>query len=261
MTRIPLSIQPRSIAVAIALSLMSVITAIGRVQSQTDSSNPSQRRIQFIAPPAAEEPNPFDGDERPVSREPSTGRDDCPAVTPPLTALIPNTSLVLTVAERPSFWFYIPYGNNNSFSGEFVFQNPRGEDLYRIPFILPESPSIVKLTPPVTSPRTLEIGQDYHWFVKVYCNSQNSEYVFVEGWVRRVRPTAALESELALQESSQYLAYAANGIWYDALTDVGNLLVQNSTPDLQQVWLDLLQAAGLEHLSEKSVVDCCSLEN
>ncbi len=62
-----------------------------------------------------------------------------------------------------------------------------------ITFKLPERPGLVSLTLPTTVPE-LEINQEYRWFFKLFCGSDNP--MFVRGWVQRIQISPSLNQQL-----------------------------------------------------------------
>lgn len=194
-----------------------------------------------------QQPSPdFSGEGRPGRRAGGGSRSPCPAIEPSLTALMPVTNLGKTVAERPTFWFYVPYSSQQAPAGEFVLQGEEGNDIYRTPLTLPQTPGFVSFsTPPTAAP--LEVNQSYRWYFKLYCQPQlASAPVFVDGWVQRVALIPELESQLRSATAQDYAVYAAHGIWYDALADLAELRLTNpANTELEQEWAKLLGAKGV----------------
>jgi hypothetical protein len=170
---------------------------------------------------------------------------------------MPVTNWGKTVASHPTFWFYVPYSPQKVPAGEFVLQEEKGKDVYRIPFTLPKTPGFVSFSTPSTE-APLEVDKSYHWYFKLYCVPQKpSTPIFVEGWVQRVALTSELESQLKAAKQQEYVVYAANGIWYDALAHLAQLRLSNPpNARLDRDWANLLSARGvdLEGLSRESIV-------
>lgn len=224
----------------------------------TSNKNPSNSSMRQQPPQQPQQRSPdFSGEGRPGRRAGGGSRSPCPPIDLPLTALIPVSNLGKTVAERPTFWFYVPYSSQQAPAGEFVLQSEQGDDIYRTPLTLPKTPGLVSFsTPPAAAP--LEINKSYRWYFKLYCEPQKaSAPVFVEGWVQRVKPTPTIESQLRSATAQEYVVYAANGIWYDALAHLAQLRLNysaNARLDLE--WASLLSAkgVGLEQFSEVPMV-------
>jgi hypothetical protein len=215
----------------------------------------------------------------PIGRQKGAAtRGNCSAVDSPLTALVPAVEQTLdkgqgktltmtnvwgsTIAQHPAFWFYVPYSHTSAHSSEFVLQDEAGNDVYRTPVMLPERPGVVSFHLPTTS-APLAVGKMYHWYFKVYCNPQKASNpinpVFVEGWVQRVTLNPGLTSQLAAATPQQQIAlYAANGIWYEALTSLAELrLVEPNDAALKADWADLLRSVNLDNITSKPIVRCC----
>lgn len=237
-----------------AVSSIAIITYISPLSAQ-----PSSGRGGAFSLPLSNQASPdFSGDGRPGDRTGGGSRTPCPIINAPFTtALIPASNLGKTVAERPTFWFYVPYPPQTAPAGEFVLQEEDGSEVYRTAFTLPETPGLVSFsTPLVVEP--LKINKLYRWYFKLYCEAQKSSTpVFVEGWVQRVERTPALERQLQSAESRKDVVYAANGIWYDALNSLAQLRLNNpSNSILADDWANLLstKGVGLEQFSRGSIV-------
>lgn len=210
------------------------------------------------SPPQAKLKKPdFSAEGRPGSRKGGGSRSPCQPKKTPLTALMPVTNWGKTVASRPTFWFYVPYSPQEASSGEFVLQDEERNDVFRTSFTLPGTPGFVSLSiPPTAAP--LEINKLYRWYFKLYCQPQKlSAPVFVQGWVQRSPLTPELESQLKATTPRDYIAYATNLVWYDALARLAELrLTKPPNATLEQDWADLLslRGIGLEHLNRKPIV-------
>lgn len=224
--------------------------------------------VQFFAPP----PLPDNGAPTGRPRGAAGRGNNCALEQPPLTALVPTTEQSLgkeqrevtyvwgkTVAEYPTFWFYVPYSHASLRSVEFVLQDAEDNNVYQTPVKLPEIPGVVSLRLPSTS-TPLKLGKLYHWFfkTKVGCDVQKPSGIedYVEGWVQRVPLSPTLARQLETATLQQRLTiYAANGIWYEALTTLAELrLVAPKDATLNAKWAKLLQSAGLGDIASKPIV-------
>ncbi|HBB33488.1 MAG TPA: hypothetical protein DDZ80_11255 [Cyanobacteria bacterium UBA8803] len=199
----------------------------------------------------------FSGDGRSGRRSGGGSRSPCLSKEPPLTALSPVTNWGKTVLEHPTFWFYVPYSAQEAPLGEFILQEEQGKDVYRTRFTLPGTPGFVSITLPPTA-TALEINKSYRWYFKLYCSEQKSSgCIFVEGWVQRVELTPVLDQQLKATSPQNYLVYADNLIWYDAIANLAKLRLQNpSNSTLEQDWDSLLKLKGiaLEQLDQEPLV-------
>ena len=229
--------------------------------------------VSFTPPPP-----PPDRDA-PGNRGGGAGRG-CGAGNQVMIALVPEYQQTLaqggtitkvwgtTLAERPTFWFDVPYERGAIVSLEFVLQDNAkpAKDLYRSAIVPPDSPGIVSIRLPATVP-PLETGKLYQWFFKVrlQCGSGVStvkpqiQKESRSGWVQRVSPDASLASQLKQATPQQRAAlYAQNGIWFDVLTTLGDLHLSNPQDTrLTADWHGLLQSVGLEKLTTKPLIQCC----
>lgn len=259
MTLMKLLRPPMTLACAITWAVVSFTSYPSQVWAQSSrpiNNIPSSVRLRLLQPKQAKQEEPdFSGDGRPGRRAGGGSRSPCPSMNTPLTALMPVTNLGKTVAERPTFWFYVPYSRQEASSGEFVLQDEEDKDVYRTPFMLPETPGFVSLSiPPTEAP--LEINKSYRWYFKLYCNPQKSSPVLVEGWVQRVELTPALESQLKAATPPEYIVYATNFIWYDALARLAELRLTKSPNATLDDWTNLLKwkGVGLEQLNREPMV-------
>lgn len=171
----------------------------------------------------------------------------------PLTALVPVYSASevvwgVTTAEHPTLWFYVPY--LRPATGKFVLQDGEENSVYEADLTLPETPGVVSISLPSTAP-PLEIGKPYHWYFKVYCQSQQPPF-FVDGWITRNSLNPALTSQLEQATPQQRIAlYAANGIWHEALTSAAEL--RSANPNAPE-WTALLEAVGLDAIAIEPIV-------
>jgi len=175
-----------------------------------------------------------------------------------LTALVPvysdSKELVFgaTLAERPTFWFYIPY--KPSFPAKFVLQDKDGKPVYQTEVALPETPGVVSLSLPRTEAPLL-IGKQYRWYFKIYCKEQELP-AFVEGWIQRNPLDPILQSRLEKATPRDRVAlYADNGLWFEALSTAAELRHRNPK---YNSWAALLQAIGLNDLATEPIVECCT---
>lgn len=174
------------------------------------------------------------------------------------TALIPfkNESLI-TTATHPSFFFYIP---QTSVAALFVVQDENNQTIYKRNFTTPSQPGIINLSVPASTVPEQKIGKIYYWSLSVACAHTNpSQYFVVQGLIQRIDLEPELKKKLATADLRQRAAiYAISGLFPDSLTILAQLRRENSTsPDLKTDWEDLLRTAGLEEITQASLVDCC----
>lgn len=224
-------------------------------QAEPRSQNiESSAQLIFAAPP----PPPDIGEPGQRSEAGSRGCENInkqlPAVAQKrLTALVPvysDSELVLgaTIAEYPTFWFYIPY--QPPIPGKFVLRDKDGKLVYQTDVTLPETPGVVSVSLP-RAEAPLEIGKRYHWFLKIYCKAQQPP-TFVEGWIQRNSLNPVLKSQLEkATPRDRFDLYATNGIWFDALSTAVELRRRNPQ---DTSWAALLRAVGLNNIAIEPIV-------
>ncbi|WP_257236222.1 DUF928 domain-containing protein [Nostoc sp. 'Peltigera malacea cyanobiont' DB3992] len=73
--------------------------------------------------------------------------------------------------------------------------------------------------------------------------------------------TQALDGQLKAAKLREYIAYSANNIWYDALTNLGQLRQANpQNATINKDWVDLLNAVGLQDFAKEPIVQHYNLE-
>ncbi|MEM9218493.1 MAG: DUF928 domain-containing protein [Cyanobacteria bacterium P01_F01_bin.150] len=180
-------------------------------------------------------------------RESGGSRPGCPAgLDPTFTALVPLEHIGDTVSERPTFWLYVPYAS----ALEFVLFDQGANLLHREEFEASEGPGVVGFTPSQTAP-ALDVDQVYKWRFDFFCgSSRRSSFLTVTGEVVRRSPSFSVEG---LTEQERASLYAANGFWYEALTEVATLLQKDPTnEEILSDWAALLEhpSIGLAEMVE-----------
>lgn len=225
-----------------------------RQPSAETRNPPTATRLSFTLPPKG----------APGNREGASGRGYCTVLgKAPLTALIPGTNIGLTIAERPTFWFYVPYQSNPRSLVEFSLTDDRENTVYKASFQLTATPGIVGINLPQKTPG-LEISKIYRWKLKIVCDPENPrEFESVDGAIERVRLEENLKQKIeGVKGRDRILFYAANGLWYDTLTNLIELRRQNpKDAQLAKDWEDLLQQSpdiALDKIVNEPVVNCCT---
>jgi hypothetical protein len=182
----------------------------------------------------------------------------------PLTALIPQSNIGITSTEYPTFYFYIPDANLEGVKGELVLRNEKDKEIYKKTVPLKATDSIISFdlsNSPSLPP--LEVGKSYYWVFTIlfdeFDRSSNSD---VAGWIKRVEPNSELKQQLnTVLPHRKPAIYAANGIWYEALSSLAKL--RCSSPNdatLVSDWKSLLQQVELPEISIKPLAQCNQLE-
>ena len=246
--------------IAITLTLTSILINCTNVSQGTStgapttvSQSPFSGEVEFTLPARGAPGN------RKGKRTGAATRDPCSAFegeNEPLTALVPGTNLGLTVTERPTFWFYVPYASNSRLSVEFFLKEREENELYKQTFPLTNTPGIVSIRLPETG-SPLEVKKLYTWHFSVVCPEAK---VKVEGAVEKVSQLRSVSSQLeGATELERISFYAKNGLWFDTLTNLAELYRTNPQDKaLKDNWANLWQDVGLEYITSKPLVSCCT---
>lgn len=207
------------------------------------------------------------GDEPHTGSSTSTdARGNCPGVSTPLVALMPDINYGRSVSSTPTLWFYVPYDSETISRGEFVLQDEDHNNVIEPQaFTLSNTPGFVSLMIP-SSESPLKTNQSYHWFFELYCEEDSSSPVYVEGWIEKTpldggpgssAPFSPFNPLLDTQDfppqtplngpQHLYSLYQQNSIWFDAV----NILIKewSESPDdalLRSEVLSLLQSANVD---------------
>jgi hypothetical protein len=117
-------------------------------------------------------------------------------------------------------------------------------------YVLVQDVSI--LFPPTT---VLKLDRTYHWAVAFYCdtNERVDSPFLIQGQIQGIAAPTALTTAKSPLESIQILA--ENGIWYDALTQLGDRFRHTKDRQTATNWTTLLKSAGISGAAR--IQDCC----
>ncbi|MCP6760161.1 MAG: DUF928 domain-containing protein [Fischerella sp. CENA71] len=241
------------------------IHLVAWAENQTSNDRKSEVQIHFIS---VEKDPPNRG--TPPAKEGTGSRGNCiyKEDMPPLTRVVGDSQLKLTTKGYPTFWVYLPYTSQEATNGEFSLQDGDSE-IFRIRFQLPAKSGIVGISLPSTIP-ALVVGKEYRWYFDINCSASvfsgdSPTPASVTGLVQRISISAELERELKTAKTplEQIVAYAKHGIWYETVTELAQLRLQepnNST--FKKVWIELLttENIGLKKVSQEPIVGNITLE-
>lgn len=224
---------------------------------------PSASQIHFKAPPL----KPGSG-EPGGRRRGAGGRGPCKNYTS-LTALIPTTKTAnkeivkgLTTLAHPTFWFYLPRQSSNV-PIEFLLQDENENEVYRTRLQVPQAASgIVSVAIP-TSVAPLRVNRSYRWLLAVSCDPSDAfSKMIVRGAIQRVElpPDTQKTFGDAQTPLDKAALYANNGIWFDAITILGESLQQDDRNNAAIVaaWTDLLKQGNLDDVVTAPILPCCT---
>ncbi|WP_158441862.1 DUF928 domain-containing protein [Pleurocapsa sp. PCC 7319] len=244
---------------AIIIGFSSLIYSPGLLLAQSNdqtNSHAQEVKISFNPPAQLEPPNRG----TPKSNKGTGSRGDClyNSYLPQLQSLAGKNYLKFTTSDRPTIWVYLPYTKNEAPYGEFSLQDG-DKELYRTRFQLKTKPGIMGIKLPSTV-ESLKVGKSYRWYVDINCSNSLSKDDFstpasLTGMIERVAYSQDFRREIqktASKPLNQIATYAKHGIWYDALTELAQLrLEQPDNSILKQIWNQLLsdQHVNLEEIS------------
>jgi len=212
-------------------------------------NTPSQtQKKPYTPPPNIGKPN---------RTEPAGRRDECILGEKSLTALIPVTpeKLGLTIASRPTFFFYIP--QTKAENADFSLQDENGNIVYKTTLKLPKTSGVIGLPIPnvATSPE-LQVDKSYQWTFSLVCDAENrADDKYVQGFIQRVsRPDLVAKVErTALKQRPS--VYANAGIWHEMLTTLAELRRANpNDAALRAEWKSFLDSVGLKDVAQEPLV-------
>jgi hypothetical protein len=225
-----------------------------QVKNQKPSPSPS---------PKTSRRKPFrfqlSNDGAPGNRVGAATRGSCPSDKnkPPLTALIPGKNKGLTISDRPTFWFYVPYQASSTTPVEFTLTDAQEKEIYKQNLQLTNTPGVIGVTIPANT-SSLEIDKTYQWQLSINCTSRIDA---VNGRIKRVKASAEVTRQLqASTGRSRIIVFAENSFWYDTLTGLIELRRQKpQDEDLKADWEDLLKSNGVDlaNIAAEPIVSCC----
>ncbi|SRR5579883_663808 len=227
---------------------------------------PAPAKLQFAPPGLPEDPGEPEGRGR-------GGASRIPTCKPyqTFTALVPvaknktSESLWgLTTLDRPTFWFYLPQPLAAGMPIKFVLQDQDDNLVYETTLDGPTPAGIIRAALPATAV-PLQAKRTYHWGVSVQCDPADpNAIVWLKGAIQRVSLPADVQQSLLAAKTplDRATLYAKYGIWFEALTALGDAMQPHSTGDraVATAWSDLLQQGQLGDIAKASIAPCCLLK-
>lgn len=177
-----------------------------------------------------------------------------------LTAIVPKKNPVLTAAEYPVLFFYIPL--NGAQSLKFSLEDENETMMHSTSLALPETSGIISIDlSNFKEIPSIKSGENYHWYLSMICDPQDrSADIAVSGSMRRTEPSLALASRLKLATLHERSSlYAGNRIWFDTLATLHQARQANpDDPKFVNEWIELLKLAELDGISREPLVQCCT---
>ena len=207
-----------------------------------------RRRMRFSVPRLRPSYNLGAGAARGNCNADDTGKID-------VVALMPNTKIGLTVAEKPTVFFRV--SKTSVQEATFNLLDEKGDTIiYDKTIPLSSTGDVMSFTLPADAP-ALEIGKEYGWELVVNCDPQDQKgNPRVQSVIKRVQPSSTLVSKLAqAKPSDRPFLYAEDGIWIDALSTLAKLRVANpNDSELKEAWTTLLTSAGLQNIATAPLI-------
>lgn len=248
---------PLTLSIALSLNLaIAVGVATQATARESDNTGPGTLESQTIAQVTFDPP----GDGEPADTAGGASRDDNPCLSAQsgsslcVTPLVPAKIQGLTVAERPTFYVYVPPTE----AGEifFALKDENNRHHYQAKIPITASGGAIAITLPSDAP-ALEVGQTYRWtFVLLDEAGLKPDSPGVEGTIQRVAADRVALDPSAPEPSLELAQeYARAGIWYDTLKTLADL--RQSQPEdttLVTNWEGVLSSVGLEDIASKPLL-------
>ncbi|MEQ9234717.1 DUF928 domain-containing protein [Coleofasciculus sp. E2-BRE-01] len=208
--------------------------------------------VSFTPPPTGDPPLP-NNTEGGGTRDGGCPQD-AKALEPTITPVMPATRQGLTVAERPTFFVYVP--KTTAKQALFVLKDENEDYYYETTLPMPKQAGIISVKLPDEASK-LEMGKTYHWSFLMICGAQvTPDSPGVQGVIKRIKPDGTLNQLDGEPLLEQALQYGANGIWFDTLTTLAQLRQSNPQDSSFQVaWADLLKSVGLDAIATQPLVN------
>ncbi len=170
-----------------------------------------------------------------------------------ISALVPlspqNIPWGRTIANRPTVWLHVPQGLAQDLQIEIAVREQNGQPIAKQLFTTKNSIPSGAIGVSFPSTAALQVDRIYRWEVSLYCDSQESvdRPLVVHGQIQRIATPVKIATAKTDLEITQI--FAENGIWYDAITQIGNRLAQTKEPDLTTAGSELIKAAGIRGIA------------
>lgn len=241
-------VQQLSWLIAAGILLFGAEAAIAQSTATRPVNNNSNLQVLFVPPPDDKKPEETSGagSRREQQCPQASALTTASAPSNQLTSLVPATNSGLTLAERPTFWVYLP-----KTSAKQAVLSLKVGDRHHSQTVVPITgePGVIGIKPSDDSP-ALQVGKTYQWALVLVCGERpgpNDPAVVAS--VRRV----ALPQPPGFNEPlAQANWYGQQGIWYDALTAMAQ--AQRSQPYNQALatnWANFLKSQGLEAIANQ----------
>jgi hypothetical protein len=198
-------------------------------------------RPPFYRPPAVGRPVRSVGGG---SRGPGDG-------LPLLYALVPN-HVAQTSSQQPSLFWFVSGAPSPSAKLQFTLLDEDGvEPVVETAIATPKQAGIYRIRLSELGVR-LEPGTEYEWSVSIIVDpNERARDIVAAGWIHAVGRSDDLERRLESEGEGRAIhVYADEGLWYDALTSLGDRIERNpGDPELAEMRSALLGQVGLQDVA------------
>lgn len=165
-----------------------------------------------------------------------------------MLAILPESFYGTTLEERPTILAYVPASTAQT--AVFSLKDEDKNLHYQMSVPVSSEGGLIALQLPEAAP-ALEVGKSYQWYLALQLDGElTPASPFVDGWVKRIEPSAAVASALTQGDQLANIELlGAQGIWYDTAAQLAALqLAQPANLELAQHWDELLESVGLTEI-------------
>lgn len=220
-------------------------------QSAQTQTSPIQVSEDVTPPPDTDKP----------ATDPNITRGYCFDI--PLIVIKPKQGTPTTLADTPTFLFYIPplksdqilsVPEQSPLLGEFIITDQNKTIIYEGKLSLEAQSGLLRISlPKAVAELFVETGNPYSWSFQLTCDTTGdfSGSTMIKGKIQRLSTNREIETKLLQQMTAydRFKLYQSLGLEYDALILLDELRHQNpNDATLTATWNNLLKANGLERL-------------
>jgi hypothetical protein len=236
---------------AVFLLSLSLFLGLGMLplsKTQAQSTSTSNGKIPVLLNKITFEPP---GDDKPADTAGGASRGmSCMSTQIAancVTALMPASQSGLTLAERPTFYIYIPEGSSKQVL--FSLTDSDGNYQYQTKFPITQTGGIISFKLPDDA-KPLEVGKSYQWmFIVAGSQGLQPDSPGVVGKIQRIAATAELNNQLqnAKTPTERAAVYGKAGIWFDMMMTLAEQKrLSPSDPTVINTWDKLLTTEGVD---------------
>lgn len=236
------------LAFMLSLSLSFGLAMVPLSKTQAQSSSTTNDQILLPLNSITFEP-PGDGKPADTAGGASRGMGCVSRQIPTscVTALMPATQSGLTLAERPTFFVYIPEGSGKQ--AFFSLTDSEGNYQYQSKIPLKETGVIISFKLPDDAP-ALEVGKSYNWaFIVAGSQGLQPDSPGVTGEIKRIAATPELNNQLqnAKTPAERAAVYGKAGLWFDMMMVLAEQKrLDPANEALTDAWDKLLTTEGVD---------------